>query len=363
MQDQKSGSLLTGGLNAISGGAVPEPTSGRESLRGLAHAHYFSSALHVTVKLGLADRLAAGPESVESLANEKNVNPEMLRRLLRFLGSIGAFAEDAQGRFSLTSVGEFLRVDHPRSLAREIAMFAGGELFRSWGELAYSVETGRPAFEKIYGRPLYEYFRDHPETAARFHASWQEITSAVARDAAEVFDTTDTSLVVDVGCGSGIFAAELLSRHASLQGIFYDLPSSLVGTTETVAKFGVQDRATIVGGDARESVPAGADVYFLKSVIHGCDDDETVRILSNCTKVLPANGRVVVVERVIPDGPEYHWSRLVDMTMMVITGGKERTRSDYESLYARSGLILRSCVTLPSGFSLVEGVRDPRRKN
>jgi ubiquinone/menaquinone biosynthesis C-methylase UbiE len=363
MQDQKSGSVLVGGLNAVSVSAVPASPPGRESLRGLAHAHYFSCALHATVKLGLADRLATGPESVDTLASEKNVNPEMLRRLLRFLASIDVFAEDAEGRFSLTNTGAFLRVDHPRSLAREIAMFAGGEIFQSWGALSYSLETGRPAFEKIYGKPLYEYFRDHPETAGRFHASWQEITSAVAREAAEVFDTKGTSLVVDVGCGSGIFAAELLRRHASLRGIFYDLPSSLVGTTETVAKFGVAERATIVSGDARTDVPTGGDVYFLKSVVHGCDDDETVRILSNCRKVLPPNGRVVVVERVIPDGPDYHWSRLVDMTMMVITGGKERTKSDYESLYARSGLVLSSCVALPSGFSLVEGVLDEGSNN
>jgi SAM-dependent methyltransferase len=242
-------------------------------------------------------------------------------------------------------------------------MFAGGEIYRSWGSLSESLETGTPAFEKIYGRPVYEYFRDHPEVAGRFHAGWQEITSAVARDAAAVFDTKDTSLVVDVGCGSGIFAAELLRQHPALKGIFYDLPSSLVGTTDTLARFGVGERATITGGDARTAVPTGGDVYFLKSVIHGCDDDETVRILSNCRKVLPAKGRVVVVERVIPDGPEYHWSRLVDMTMMVITGGKERTKSDYESLYARSGLVLRSCVPLPSGFSLVEGVLADGQNN
>jgi SAM-dependent methyltransferase len=359
MENHKSGAPLAASFNAISAALAGAP-AGRESLRGLAHAYYFSCALHAVVSLGLADRLAAGPESVERLASEKNINPEMLRRLLRFLGSIGVFAEDGQGRFSLTSLGEFLRVDHPQSLAREVAMFAGGEIYRSWGSLSYSLESGAPAFEKIFGEPVYQYFDGHPDVAGRFHAGWQEITTTVARETAEVLDLSESSTIVDVGCGNGILVAKLLQRHEGLRGVLYDLPSSLVKTADVLAGFGVQGRTTIVPGDARQSVPPGGDVYLLKSVIHGCDDAESVCILSNCAKVLSASGRLIVIERVIPDGPEYHWSRLVDMTMMVITGGKERTRSDYESLFAQSGLVLRSCLSLPSGFNLVEGVRDER---
>jgi hypothetical protein len=363
MENERSDPGFAATLDAISASAAPGTPPGRESLRGLAHAYYFSCALHVVVKLAVADRLAAGPVSVEQLAAEKNLNAEMLRRLLRFLTSIGVFAEDQHDRFSLTGAGEYLRTDHPRTLAREIAMFAGGEIYQSWGSLLHSVQSGVPAFSKIYGQPIFEYFQGHPDVAERFHAGWHEITTAVAREAAEVFDMNETSTIVDVGCGNGVFVAELLGRHPSLKGVLYDLPVSLANAADVLAGFGVQGRATIVPGDARESVPSGGDVYFLKSVVHGCNDAETVTILSNCAKVLPAAGRLVVIERVIPDGPEYHWSRLVDMTMMVITGGKERTRSDYESLFAKSGLVLRSCVSLPSGFSLVEGVRNEGHNN
>lgn len=338
-----------------------KPVGGRDFLRDLAHGYYFSCALYAAVALGVADILAAAPLSAEQIAREKQINPEMLLRLLRFLASVGVFAEDGQNRFSLTATGEFLKKDHPRSVVREISMFAGAEVYQAWGSLLHSVETGQPAFEKVYGKPLFEYFKGNPETADRFHSAWQEITSAVAIETVEAYELKDCSTIVDVGCGNGVFIGKLLQKHEHLKAVLYDLPVSLTRTKEVLAGFGVEGRATIIAGDAREHVPPGGDVYFLKSVIHSCDDAQTIKILRNCGNAVPERGSVVVIERVIPDGPEYHWSRLVDMTMMVMTGGKERTRLDYASLYTQSGLVLSSVVDLPSGFSLVKGVHSGSR--
>lgn len=348
-------------ISSALGESSSKPVAGRDFLRDLAHGYYFSCALYAAVGLGIADVLASGPLSVEQIASEKRVNPEMLVRLLRFLGSIGIFTEDADNRFSLTPTGEFLKQDHPRSVVREVSMFAGDEVYQAWGSLRHSVETGQPAFDKVFGAPMFEYFKSHPDTADRFHAAWQEITTAVATETVEAFELKDCSTIIDVGCGNGVFVGTLLQKHKHLKAVLYDLPVSLTRTKEVLAGFGVEDRATIIAGDAREHVPPGGDVYFLKSVIHSCDDAQTVKILKNCEKVLPERGSVVVIERVIPDGPQYHWSRMVDMTMMVMTGGRERTRSDYISLYAHSGLVLSSVLDLPSGFSLVKGVRSGAR--
>jgi hypothetical protein len=333
----------------------------RGSLKGLAHAYYFSCALHAAVKLGIADVLAAGPLPLATIARKTETHPESLARLLRFLGSVGLFEEEAESGFRLTDVGQFLRSNHPQSLAREISMFSGEETYLAWGSVLHSIRTGGPAFDQIYGKPLFEYFEGHAEVADKFHRSWQEITTVVAAETASAFDFQRCSTVADVGCGYGVFMGTVLKQHPHLQGILYDLPVSLGRTKETLASFGVEDRGAIVAGDAQISAPSGADVYFIKSVLHGCDDAQCVRILSNCAKVLPEGGRVVVIERVIPEDPGFHWSKLVDMTMLVMTGGKERTEADYGELYARSGLALTSCLSLPSGFSLVEAKRAGAR--
>lgn len=326
----------------------------RDSLRLFAHGYYFSCALFAAVRLDLAGALRNGPRGAEGLAAELKTEPDATARFLQFLASMGILEQNEQGNFALSEVGEYLRTEHPNSVAREVSMFSGGEIYRSWGEVLRTIQTGKPAFELLNGEPLFSYLEGHPESAHRFHQGWHEITATVAREVVEVYDLSSIGTVTDVGGGYGIFLGTLLVHMRNLKGVLFDLPFSVKGAEVTFEELDVSDRVTVLTGDAAERVPP-MEFCIMKSVIHGCGDERAQRILSNCSASLPARGKLLVLERVIPKGSGSHWSRLVDMTMMVMTGGRERTVEDYAALYGRSGLRLSDCLELPSGFSIIEG--------
>ncbi|MGV0816081.1 methyltransferase [Mycolicibacterium boenickei] len=332
--------------------------SDRDSLRQLAHGFYFSSALFAAVRLGLPNAIAEGPLSSHELAARLGVQHDPLERLLMFLGCLGVLERDASGAYSLSEVGRHLCPDHPQSLTREVSMFSGGETYRAWGDVLHSVRTGEPAFESVYGQRLFSYLAANESSASRFHEGWQEITTTVAAEAAEAYDFEGLRSIIDVGGGHGIFLATILGRLPALRGVLYDLPISLAGASAVAAELGVSDRLEIVAGDAEVSVPGGSDLFLLKSVIHLCNDARANAILRSCRRAAGAGAKLLVVERVVPEeGTDFHWSRMVDMTMLVMTGGRERTLSEYASLYDRCGFRLTRAVLLPSGFSLIEGER------
>jgi hypothetical protein len=241
-------------------------------------------------------------------------------------------------------------------MCREISMFSGGETFEAWGNVIETVKTGKSAFETLHERPLFSYLSEQPETAARFHKGWEEITAQAALQTAALYDFSGVATLTDVGGGYGIFLGTLLQQRTALKGVLFDLPFSVEGAPETFRKFGVSERVTVLTGNAEKSVPQ-MEMALVKSVIHGCNDEQAQRILSNCAASLPTNGKVLVLERVIPPGNAFHWSKLVDMTMAVMTGGRERTEADYVTLYERSGLRLTRSIELPSGFSIIEGTK------
>jgi hypothetical protein len=329
--------------------------SDRESLRFLAHAYYFSSALFALVRLGLADALADGRKSASELAAAAATDPDRTARLLRLLAAVGICVEDEAQRFSLTASGQYLRSDHAQSMSKEILMFCGGEAFAAWNNTVDAVKSGTPAFDLTFGKPLFAYLAEHPASAERFHKSWEEITTQAAREAAERYDFSATTLT-DVGGGYGIFLGTLMQQRKGLRGVLFDLPFSVAGAAANFARLGVSERVSVITGDATEHVPA-MEMCLMKSVIHVCDDERARRILTNCAAALPAVGKVLVCERVLPEANRFHWSRLVDMTMAIMTGGRERTLGEYEALFVRSGLRLSGCVELPCGFSLVEGTK------
>ncbi len=328
----------------------------RDALHLAVHGYYFSCAIYAVVNLGIADALAAGPRTAAELAEELGIDPDATERVLRLLVSVDLFERDAEGRVSLTPVGACLRSDHEQSMAKEIRMFSGGEVYQTWGDLVESVRTGQCAFERRRGKPLFEWLPEQPATAHLFHQGWHEITTRVARETAEAYDFTGVSTITDVGGGYGIFLATMLAKIPGLQGVLFDLPISVRGAPDNFRNLGVADRVSIVEGSAEESVPP-MELCTMKSVLHMCTDEQCVRILSRCAAALPRGGKLLVLERVIPDHDGYHWSKLVDVNMLVMTGGRERTRAEYARLYESSGLELTRCVPLASGFDIIEGIR------
>lgn len=327
----------------------------RLCVKEMVHGYNISSCLFVAVELELADLLAAGPLALSDLARRSGTDPDALKRILRLLMSAGVFSVDEQDTCELTPRAEFLRRDHPESIASEVKLFAGAETYLAWSGLLHCARTGQTGFGQYFGKSLFEYLAEHPDSAQRFHLGWHEISIRAGLETAEAVDFTDNRHVVDVGGSYGIVTAQLLRTNDHLRGTIYDLEFSLARAGHTLREYGVDERCDVVPGDGFTEVPGGGDVHLLKSVLHTMNDDDSVRLLTNCANALEPGGRILVLERVISEDGGYVWGNVVDVAMLVMTGGRERTMHDYACLYERAGLGLTGSTLLPCGFSVIEG--------
>jgi orsellinic acid C2-O-methyltransferase len=307
-------------------------------------------------RLKLPDLVAAGHCDPGDLSSLTGMEPGSLRRVLRGLAAWGFFAEDSRGAYRATPVSEAFRSDQPG--LRTMAMMLGKEGYISWGELMYTIETGRPAFEHIYGKSRWEKMAEDPEDAALFNAAMVTVSTRVGDEFAAAYDFEGVGVAVDVAGGNGALLAAVLRHAPRAQGILFDLPPGLAGARRLLEEAGVADRVTIVEGSFFESVPAGGDLYMLKSIIHDWDDESAVQILSTCRRAMDLEARLVLVERFMPeriDSPdEYLGTVMSDLHMMVVLGGRERTTPEYGALLTAAGLRLTREVAMSSDFYAVE---------
>jgi len=321
----------------------------------LMTGYWISQAVYVAAKLGIADRLVAGPLGVDALAAQTGSHDRSLYRLLRALASVGVFAEDDRGRFELTPLAEFLRSDVPGS-QRALVLMMGEEHYRAWGDLLYSVQTGEVAFDRVYGKPVFDYLSEHPEQGRIFDAAMTGIHGRETAAVIDAYDFAGVATLADIGGGNGSQLRAVLEKHPEMHGILFDLPAVIERTAPKIEAAGLADRCGAVAGDFFESVPAGADAYLLRHIIHDWDDSNAATILTHCRQALPAAGRVLLVESVIPPGNEPFFGKLLDLTMLVIPGGLERTAEQYEKLLADAGLKLKRIVPTATEVSVLEAV-------
>ncbi|UED88563.1 methyltransferase [Streptomyces profundus] len=309
-------------------------------------------------RLGVVDALGDEERAVEALAADCAVQPRSLLRLLRAMAGLELVEEVRPGVFRATPTGRVLAADHPGSFKTIATVFTDPLMVRSWERLADSVRTGEPAFEQVFGKGFFEYLEERPELSAAFNASMSEGTRTTAAVLPGAYDFARFHTVVDVGGGDGTLLAEVLRAHPTLRGVVHDTPRGLAQAAATMERAGVGSRFSAVTGDFFASVPEGGDLYLLKSVLHDWDDDRSATLLGNCRKVLPSDGRVLLVEPVLPPiaQPGGAGWYLSDLNMLVNLGGMERTREDFEALLARAGFRLSSLAQLPppSTFSLIE---------
>ncbi|MDH5263751.1 MAG: acetylserotonin O-methyltransferase [Betaproteobacteria bacterium] len=334
------------------------------SLLDLIGANWTTQALATAAELGLADRLARGPARTADLADELGCDADSLGRLLRALASIGVCAPRTQGRYALAPAGEPLREDAPDSV-RSWAIWCGRESWAVWGDLAGSVRTGRSVRQRAGARAGYAHLED--DRAARlFHGAMAELTRQVGRAVARTIDLRGTAHVVDVGGGYGELLAELLAAHPRLRGTVFDLPHATRGAVERIAQAGLAGRADVVSGSFFDAVPAGAEAYLMKAVLHNWDDDKALAILASCRRAMGPGSRLFVVERLLPARPSSsRRDRAIlrsDLNMLVGHGGRERSRGDYAALLAKAGLRLAGVRPATLDFSVIEAVarRPPR---
>ena len=273
-------------------------------LRQLSTGFWLSQAIAVAAELGLADHLQHGAKSCTELAHAVSVHAGALYRLLRGIASVGVFAEDDQGRFTLTPLAALLLTDGPGSWRAAAILNGEPWAWQPWGALAYSVKTGQPAFEHIFGMEFDTYLAQHPDAADTFQAFMHVATAEEALAVAPVYDFSGLTTVVDVGGGRGALLSAILKCNSHLRGILFESPQVIADAPTLLAAEGVADRCELVAGDFFEALPMGADAYILKWILVSWDDEQSVRILQNCRRALGSRGKLLVIERIIPPGNE-----------------------------------------------------------
>ncbi|MGD9646594.1 MAG: methyltransferase [Pirellulales bacterium] len=330
-------------------------SSPEADLQRLLTGAWISQMLYAVAKLRLADHLAAKPLAAEDLAPAVGVQAEPLYRLLRALAGEGLFEEDEQRRFSLLPMGELLRSDSAGS-KHAMAIMLGEEHYASWGELIYSLQTGKPAFDHLYGQPIFEYLATHPESARNFDAAMTAVHGSETAQMLAAYDFSGISTLADIGGGNGSLISMVLGKYPKLRGILYDIDHVVARAKPRLEAAGVADRCQTIAGNFFESVPAGADLYLMRHIIHDWDDERSIKILKHCRAVLPAGGKLLLIEAVIPPGNTPSFGKLIDINMLVMPGGKERTADEYRALYQAAGFELSRIVPTDGAMSLIEGV-------
>ncbi len=331
-------------------------------LNQAALGYIVSASLNVALELGIADLLTDGPRSVAHLATAAGVRADGLYRVLRALASAGIFEERENRTFALNTPASMLRKG-PASL-HDLGLWMTDPFhFRVYAETLHSVKTGRPAAEKVTGMPVFEYFAREPKLSAVFNnamTSWSGPTVAAALKA---YDFTGIHTLVDVAGGHGFVLTSILRQYPAMKGILFDLEHVIAGAGPLLAASGVADRVETASGDFFQAVPAGGDAYIMKNIIHDWDDDRALPILVNIRKTFEGrrDGRVILLEAVIPPGNQPDFGKLVDIEMLLMPGGRERTAEEFASLFERAGFELARIVPTESPLSVIEARVAQRR--
>ena len=329
-------------------------------LMQLVMGYYVSRAIYVAATLGIADRLAGGPQSADALAQATATHAPSLRRVLRLLASVGVFAEQEDGRFAQREMGQCLQSGVPGSM-RAAALLFTGMTQDAWKDLLHSVQTGEPTFPHVFGTDSFSYLAQHPELAANFDEAMADFTKMVAIAVAAAYDFTPLRTVVDVGGGNGALLAGILGANPALRGVVFDQPHVAARAREGIEAAGLAGRCEVAGGDFFVDVPGGADAYLLKHVIHDWDDARAAAILATCHRAMEPQSRLLIVEGVYPPrierSPASRSAASNDVNMLVCTGGRQRSEAEFGALYAQAGFRLTRIVPTFMNVSVIEGVR------
>lgn len=333
----------------------PPPTP-VEIMLQMMSGFWVSRGLWVAAKLGIADLLQDGEKSVEELAAATETHPNSLFRVLRMLATVGVFEQKGEDRFAQTPLSETLVSDSPFSLKAGVIAEMGEVHYDSWGNIMHSVKTGEIAFDHKFGMNVWQYFETDPEKAQNFNKYMVSSSAAVSQPIVEAYDFNASQKIIDVGGGLGSMISAILQANPNLSGVLFDAPSVIEKAKDYLAQTGVADRCETIGGDFFEAVPTGGDLYYMRWIIHDWDDDLSITILKNIRQVIPENGKLLLLEAVVPDDNNPHFSKFMDLIMLTMTGGCERTAQQYETLLEKGGFRVTKVIPTNSFMSIVEAV-------
>jgi hypothetical protein len=330
------------------------PPPGAGGLLELAMSSLLVKAIYTVVERGIVDLVADGPRTCAELADKAGLVAAKLGQVLRALTAVGLFSEDAEHRFTLTPVGETLQSGHPSAHRELYLTFAGPTLWKALGHLPQAVATGRTGMELAHDAPLFDYLQAHPDEGTMFNRTMLAAHGAEPAAVAEAYDFSSISRLVDVGGGIGTMLVNVLGRHPDVTGVLYDFPSVVTEGKAAVTAAGLADRCDFLEGDFFQSVPTGGDAYLLSHIIHDWDEAGCLTILRNCRQAMGSGGRLLLVEWVLPDGNEPHPGKILDLAMLALVGGQERTTAEYRDLLARAGFRLDRVIATATPAGIVE---------
>ncbi len=338
---------------------APDAVNAPQVLMQMLTGFWVSQAIYSVAKLGVADQLKAGPQSIAVLANRLNANEENLFRVMRALASLGIFQETEPRVFTLTSVATLLMSDSPNSM-RPIALMLGEQNYQAWGNLYRAIQYGESPFEVAFGMNAYAYFETHPDAAENFNSA---MTALVSHDNAAIlkaFDFSEFHSIVDVGGGHGMLLSAILKQYEALTGTLFDLPHVVVNANPLLQSQGVADRCRIVSGSFYETIPSGGDAYILSRVLHGFSDKVCGDILRNIHTAMPSHGKLLVMEFLLQSGNDLATAKtkLMDVNMLVFApDGRDRTYEEYDFLLAQSNFQLLRVMPTESDIVVLEAIK------
>jgi O-methyltransferase domain len=310
-------------------------------------------SLAAVARLGVADHMSDDFTSVDEIAKKVTANPAALFRVMRMLAGVGVFEEASGQRFALTPVGELLKSDAPGSLRYPAMFFGDAWSTRAYQYIADCIRTGGDAVTQAYGKHAFDFLAERPDQAATFHRAMSSFSVIDSKAILEAYDFSGIRRLADVGGGHGTLLAAILQRYPEMEGVLYDLPEVVEGANLT----GYGDRVRVESGSFFERVPSGCDAYLMKHIIHDWSDEHCRTILSLMRQQLPAEGRVLVCEMIVPTDSSPAPAKMLDIEMLVMTvGGKERTVEEFGNLFTSAGLHLGRVVATKSPICVIEGL-------
>ena len=315
-----------------------------------------AEALGVATRLKVADILAAGEMNIDDIADAAGAHAPSLYRILRSLAMIGVFSETTPRSFVNTDVSEALRSGVPGSMRNAIIFMTEPSHSMGWTNMLHSAKTGETAWKKTYGVEFFEWTANNPADGEIFNKAMTDMSAAAAPLVAEAYDFSGVKVLADIAGGHGILLSHILKANPHLKGILFDLDHVIAGAGELLQHEGVEDRVQTVTGDFFTEVPA-ADAYMMRHIIHDWDDERSVKILQSIHRAMIGNGKLLIIEMVVPEGNEPHPSKMLDLEMLTLPGGLERTAAEYGALVAQAGFRLQKIIPTRSPASIVEVVK------
>lgn len=316
-----------------------------------------TQAIGVAAKLGVADQLTDGEKHVDEIAEATGAHAPSLYRIMRTLASLHVFSETSPRTFANTPLSDVLRSDIPGSMRNSMIFMSEPWHYNVWGNMLHSARTGGTAWKATHGEEVFDWFAKNPKASEIFNKTMSEMTGSAAGAVVAAYDFSGIDTLADIAGGHGLLLSQILKANPNLKGVLFDMDHVIEGAGEMLDKEGVADRVEKVTGDFFKEVPA-ADAYIMKHIIHDWDDERSIAIMQSIHRAMTGDGRLLLVEMVIPEGNEPHPGKILDLEMLTSPGGIERTKDEYADLFDRSGFRLNRIVPTRSPFSVIEAVKS-----